>query len=419
MSRFESLFAGLALFALAAIVRADTVKLEGGGTVRGEILDDKSTKDVLVVKSRGAEVKIQRSRIQEIVREKTAGQEYEEIKGDYAETAEDQFRLAMWCDSRRLAKQRKEHLLKVIELDPDHAQAREKLGYVRLDGKWLTADEAREAKGLVKYNGRFVTPQEKEILEQKKLADDATREWFQKIRQWKMWLTGNDSIKARLGEEKLRGIDDPLAFDAIVGQFGKEKEDSLRVLMCELLANIEGEEPTLELVRRAIADISDNVRWAAVERLVERDDPAAVRSLLKLLSSDHNTVVRRAAEAIGAIGDPTAVPGLIDALVTKHKQIVTRGQQTSFSGTVAPVGVFEFEPIVAPGAVAFRPIVGYQASGAGFSTISKEVVTLSVENQEVLDALREITKEDFGYNQATWRQWLAAQKRKEDMKNRR
>lgn len=420
MSRFWNLLAGLTLVAAAAVSRADTVKLEGGGTVRGQVLDDKSTKDVVVVKSRtGAEVKIERSKIQEIIREKTPAEEYDEIKGDYDETAEDQFRLAMWCDARKLAKQRKEHLLKVIELDPDHAQAREKLGYVKRDGKWLTSDEAKEAKGLVKYNGRYVTPQEKEILEQKKREDDASREWFQKIRQWKTWLTGNDAGKQRQGEDKLRAIDDPLAYEAIIGQFGKEKEESLRVLMCDLLNNLPGDEPTLELVRRSIADVSANVRWQAVQKLVDREDPAAVRALTKVLTSDHNTVIRRAAEALGAIGDPSAVPALIDALVTKHKQIVTRGQQQSFSGSGVPTGVYDFEPVVGQNSMAFRPVVGYQMTGAGFSKPTQEVVTLQVENQEVLDALREITKEDFGYSSAAWRQWLAAQKRKEDMKNRR
>jgi hypothetical protein len=31
----------------------------------------------------------------------------------------------------------------------------------------------------------------------------------------------------------------------------------------------------------------------------------------------------------------------------------------------------------------------------------------------------ELTKEDFGYNQAAWRAWLANQRKKEELKNRR
>ncbi len=422
MSCFKiSLVAGLALVASSIISRADTIKLEGGGTVRGEILDDKSTKDILVVKSRvGAEIKLQRGRIQEIIREKTPAQEYAEIKGDYAETADDQFRLAMWCEVRKLNKERKEHLLTVIELDADHAQAREKLGYVQREGKWLTADELKEAKGLVKFNGRFVTPQEREILEQKKREDEAVREWHVKIRMWKNWYLGNDPVKAKQGEDRLRAIDDPQAFEAVIGQFGKDTAESNRMLMCELLSNLPGESATLELVKRSIADVSPNVRWTAVEKMVEREDPAATRSLMKALASDHNTVIRRAADGLGAIGDPTAVPALIEALVTKHKQIVQRGGQPAFSGAINPGTVNEFEPVVTSGNVGYRPIAaGFQANGVGFSTPSQEVVVTPVENQEVLDALREITKEDFGYSAAAWKQWLAAQKRKEDMKNRR
>jgi hypothetical protein len=409
-----------ALLAWANAAYADTIKLEGGGTVQGQILEDKSTKDKLVVKvdAGGGEVTIERSKIQAIIQGKRPADEYEEIKGQYADSAEDQFKLAVWCEQHKLWRQRREHLQKVIELDPDHAQAREKLGYVKQDGKWLTGQELKEAKGLVRFGGRYVTPQEKEILEQKKHEDEAVREWHQKIRMWKNWLAGNDPAKSRQGEERLRAIQDPHAVEAVAGQFGKDKSEALRTLMCDILNNIPGEQATLELVKRCIIDVSADVRWAASEKLVERDDPAAVRMLIRVLGSEHTTVVRRAAEALGALGNPTAVPALIGALVTKEKQVVTRSVPASNFGTSTPV-IVDYEAVVSPGAVAFRPIIGMQSNGVGISRPQQEVVVVPVENPEVLEALRTITKEDFGYDLATWRQWYAAQLRREELKKRR
>jgi hypothetical protein len=128
--------------------------------------------------------------------------------------------------------------------------------------------------------------------------------------------------------------------------------------------------------------------------------------------------VRRAAEALGALGNPTAVPALIGALVTKEKQVVTRSVPASNFGTSTPV-IVDYEAVVSPGAVAFRPIIGMQSNGVGISRPQQEVVVVPVENPEVLEALRTITKEDFGYDLATWRQWYAAQLRREELKKRR
>jgi hypothetical protein len=422
MSGYRIIFAGLTLAVWPGFLSADTIKLESGGTVRGQILDEKSTKDYVLIKLlSGGELKIERKKIESIVREKSAVEEYNEINADYGETAEDQFKLAIWCEEHKLWRQRHEHLRKTIELDPDHAQAREKLGYIKRDGKWLTRNEQQEAKGLVRFEGRYVTPQEKQILEQKKREDGLVREWHQRVRMWKSQLTGNDPAKSRQAQDNLLGIEDPQALDALVGQFGKEPDESLRILMCEILGNLPGEEATLELVKRSIVDSSSEVRWAATEALVQREDPAAVRSLLRALQSEHNAVVRRAAEALGAIGDPTAVPALITALVTKHKQVVTRPGAPSMSlgGNTTPV-VVDYEAIVGPGVVTYRPILGTQSSGFGVGGgVQQEVVIVPLENPEVLEALKSITKEDYGYSQTAWRQWFAGQKRKEEVKNRR
>src|SRR5262245_64767977 len=191
MSRFLSLlFSVLACAACAEIVSADTIKLTSGSTIRGQILEEKSSGDSIVIKLQAgnAEVTVARSQIQEVIREKDPVQEYEAVKSQYQDTAEDQYSLAMWCEAHKLAKQRKLHLERVIELEPDHERAREKLDLIRREGKWLTSSEWNESRGLVRFGGRYVTPQQKEILEQKKRQDDEEKEWHQRIKLWKGWM---------------------------------------------------------------------------------------------------------------------------------------------------------------------------------------------------------------------------------------
>jgi hypothetical protein len=86
------------------------------------------------------------------------------------------FDLAVWADEHELKTDSKRLLRKVIGIDPDHAKAREMLGYEKYDGKWMTkhdietakakAEEAAKAKlGLKKWKGEWVPAADYDRLE--------------------------------------------------------------------------------------------------------------------------------------------------------------------------------------------------------------------------------------------------------------
>jgi len=56
------------------------------------------------------------------------------------------FELALWCEEVGLKGEVKLVLRKVIALDPNHPEARERLGYVQQDGKWVLRDAVEEEK---------------------------------------------------------------------------------------------------------------------------------------------------------------------------------------------------------------------------------------------------------------------------------
>ena len=64
--------------------------------------------------------------------------------------------------------QRETHLRRVIELDPNHAEARHALGYSQVNGKWATRDEVMTQRGYRKYKGKWMLPQEIDVLENKR-----------------------------------------------------------------------------------------------------------------------------------------------------------------------------------------------------------------------------------------------------------
>lgn len=51
--------------------------------------------------------------------------------------ADSEAALAAWCRSQRLEERCREHALRALALDPDHAKARELLGHKKVDGRWV------------------------------------------------------------------------------------------------------------------------------------------------------------------------------------------------------------------------------------------------------------------------------------------
>ena len=143
--------------------------LTGGGRVVGELVNrDESPRQRYVVQAAdGAKVTLDAAQVQQVLHPRPEEAEYERIRPTYADTAAAQWELAQWCREHKLPKQREVHLRRVIELDPNHAEARHALGYSQLDGQWVTRDEVMTQRGYVKYKGKWMLPQEKELIEKK------------------------------------------------------------------------------------------------------------------------------------------------------------------------------------------------------------------------------------------------------------
>jgi hypothetical protein len=107
------------------------------------------------------------------------------------------------------------------------------------------------------------------------------------------------------------------------------------------------------------------------------------------LRNRDNEIVNRAAAALGQIGDRDAIGPLIDALVTRHKFQVGEGGPDQHA--------YNFSP---------------DSGGFSFGGSGPKIVMQSIRNPEALSALVMLSGGvSFDYDQAQWRQWLAAQAR--------
>lgn len=147
--------AAMALLAAAAgAARADEVVLRNGARFEGQVKE--SGDSVTVVMDFGS-ITFRRMDVAKIDRGPSALAEFDskvtELKAD---DLPGKFKLALWARNKDLGQRARKLFEDILARDPDHAGAREALGYRRLGGRWLTEDEVKIEQGLVLYKGEWM-----------------------------------------------------------------------------------------------------------------------------------------------------------------------------------------------------------------------------------------------------------------------
>jgi hypothetical protein len=365
----------------------DLFVLENGGQIEGELINkDESPRQRYVIKTAsGAQVTLDKSQVKKVVRRRPEEVEYERIRDKYPDTVEGQWALAEWCKQHRLSSQRKVHLRRVVELDPEHVGARRALGYARIDGKWMTEEEIMTARGYVRVGSRWKLPQELELEEQQRQQELAEKEWYGRLKRWRGWI--DSPSRAEEGWQRISEITDPAAVAAIGQYLGEEPDPRIRKLYIEVLAQINAPEGYRIMTLSSLNDPDGEVRLTCLDYLDDEPRPAVVEMYVKHLRHKDNTLVNRAAVGLARMKDPSAIAPLIDALITTHKFLIDNspsGQTTAGFGTGG--GAFQF--------------------GGGPKYVSRKL-----QNPDVLDALVSLTGGmNFQYDVAAWKKWYASQK---------
>jgi hypothetical protein len=395
---------------LAAAARADVLVLHNGGRVEGELLNpDESPRVHFVLQTAaGVQITLDAAQVSQRLRPRPAEQEYEKLAPTFADTADAQWDLATWCAENNLLAQRKVHLERIIELNPDHQKARAALGYLHdtETGKWVTQKELMESRGEVydPKTGRYMLPQAIKLREEKEAKEKIEREWVQKLSRAQAELGGSRDTSAR---DFIRSLKDPAA---IKGLSSMLRSDTLRrdggnpknrCLYLEGLASIGDAGASSILTSTAVNDPVEEVRLTCLDYLKKQKNPDAVAYFVSQLHSKDNQIVNRAAVGLSAMGDRSAIGPLIDALTTVHKfKIVTSnsGGPGSMTNTFSKNG----------------------AGGGGMAMgDAPKFFNRDLPNQSVLDALAMLTGVNYGFDKRAWHTWYAAQRQRNNVDTRR
>lgn len=402
-SRFSCAAAVFALAAAAftAPARADVFVLKEHGEVRGQLLNpDQAPRTSYVIQTAsGGRVTLAADAVKEVKRQTAAEMKYDQVRADYPDTIEGQWKLAEWCRENRLSAQRRVHLERILKLDPNHEAARHGLGYSQIGGRWITREQMMEQNGYVRSKlapGKWVLPQEETILAAQDKAKRAQLDWQAKLKRWSGWL-GSD--KAAQAVANIKAITDPFAVPGLAKFLASDRRRDARLLYVEALGRINVASGMEVLVGASLADEDDEIRLAALDQIVaNRYEPAVARYVQALKNKD-NATINRAAVGLRLMKDRSAVGPLIEALVTTHTfrfQQGQPGQSTTTFGTGPNSGAFSF----------------------GGSNV--KIVKRQFQNREVLQALVDLTDGvSFNYDVQAWKNWFAAQRKRPSLDARR
>ena len=361
---------------------ADRLFLKSGGQINGDLLNPSETpRQRFIVKTLGGKITLSADQVKRFTRQSDQQRNYEKHATSMSDSIEDHWELSQWCLNNQLAAERKTHLERVIELDPDHDAARRALGYQFIDGRWLTSKELMKQRGFIHYQGVWRTQQDVALLQEQQRIELVKKEYIRKIKVWSRWLRGPRREQAM---EKLSGINDPLAAPALIGMLRVAADPSTKELTIDLLGRLGGEVAVSALIQSALEDPSEAIRDRCLEQLGHIGTHVAAVTFIKTLQHKNNLAVNRAAVGLERLEDESAILPLIRTLRTEHKFIIRQ-----------------------PGG-GINPVFGSGGNGGLSAGESRpKIIKKTYENESVLRALVSITGENFRFDVQRWMDWYS------------
>lgn len=407
---FAALGPIVAFIVVAAIApvtaSADILHLKNGGAVEGQVLeaDDQAYR----VRTAIGIVSVPAESVERVEKTDTPLGEYDRRLADTPDTADGWFALAQWCEQHGLTAARTRHLKRVLELDADHAGARAALGYVRVGDVWVdgsrtTSQPAAGSATSAPARGPDESPE--------RLIRSIQGRWAQRIRAIQQHqLEASFDRMVAAGRKQILEIRDPLAILPMARILSAGGYESRRVL-AEALSQFTEDEATLNLTVLALTDEDAGIRRLCAVELAKRGDPRVGQQLREALRSDSDALIRNAARALEILRDPAAVPNLIDVLTVQRRKWVEVPVRRYFGQYTR---VFNTHTQVSFGGQSFthEPTLGIDRGmtpGGVLLTPQWQERDVTVYRTAVLEALKAITGQNFGFEAAAWRRWYEEQ----------
>jgi len=188
-------------------------------------------------------------------------QAYLKIRGKYGDTAVEQFELANWCGDRGLKLQERAHLTQVLAHNPDNAVVRERLGFIRVDGAWVEAEDLKQNLSSVAQSRENFAA------------------WRKDMQENVVALHHRSEHKRNAAIKRIQAIDDAAAIPALERILAVDSEPAAQMAI-EIIAKFPTQDATDALIRLSVASPWQTARVGAAQQLSPRDEMSFVPSLL-------------------------------------------------------------------------------------------------------------------------------------------
>ncbi len=208
------------------------------------------------------------------------------------------------------------------------------------------------------------------------------------------------------GIDELRTFTDPAAFQPLIEELAREKDD-VRLALLEHFAG-QGDDGQAALAWIAISDPSEAFRHEAMRHMVSPASDPVLQVLDTGLRSTRHDLANHAGTLAGSLKALEAIPLLIFAQATQDP-FDEPGDLAWIAVATQTAFVAGLEPIVGSGAGAFRPIPGIVQEGAILRVVDAVVIFYRTEVHRVLVRM---TTDDWGqstahlgYDMRAWWHW--------------
>lgn len=292
----------------------------------------------------------------------------------------------------------------VIGIDPEHRAARRALGFEKIGEQWLRGKALKRAKGFVRYDGRWMTAEEFAAATRPQREAAEQKKGEQRV----LGLLG--MIASRIPERVSKGkrlmAVEPDRFKlAPLAQALRCDPPELRIYAAQELGRMGDPLGGPALLKRAIYDKDADVRRAVVAALRDIGSPSTVHPLGRALNSRFRDVRIRAAEALGMLGDELAYPYVIK----KWEGRAGDFPRVYFAQTNQISYIQDFDVEVAQTSFIADPIVGVLQEGVvqAVKIHATEQSFHIYERPAFNGALASLAGTDLGQKVGAWRKfWL-------------
>ena len=378
----------IALMSLMAVSVsfAEVFHLRDGGRIDGEWLnpDESPRKTYKIRTGTNIDLELEAQYVERTRKdERESFSDYRAIVPFKEDTIENHIEIAAWCRKElQLPDQSTLHLERVIEMDPNHKEARTLLGYQKQsDGSWITQTERHQKRGYILDGGRWRTQQQIDVERIQQEGRKRVKDWDKKLNTMR-----NDPKERAMIPE----INDPTAVGPLKEALASERNSDIRILYLRALANI-ATRPAIQLLAlwSMEPNTTDDVRRACFDLLKKNEEalPAIIGVYSQFLIPNPDEgpeKINRAAKALMEVNGRSAIPQLIEVLVTEQKVIrVIQSPAPALGG--ANIGMAQGQQVVSETKVHY--------------------------NADVRTALMRMTGVDFRYDITAWKNWLFESRR--------